>query len=325
LAAGETARRAAGSGRIERNAAGLPIALSVAGPALANAFVPALLEGTASRSAAALHIDVFDSVSTGIALPAPPWPASDVGPRGLVAGLPPGCTVIVAAAPGTVSVLDRGQCRAVEWVHDVRDTHPGVRAAPFAALFATWLPDHGRQVLHAGAVAGRAGAVLLLGAAGAGKSTAALACARGGMGYVADDFCALDSEHRVHALYTTGKLAADAPVACGDLPRLTQTLEGKAVLQLAACRGIRLVSNAPVVALALLGRASGEATSVSPLRRAEALRRAGPNCAFQLPGSIPATLSALRKLVEGVPCVSLRTGSRPEAIAAAVQALADRA
>src|SRR4029453_14013537 len=62
------------------------------------------------------------------------------------------------------------------------------------AVLPLLLPAFGLEPLHGASVALSGGAVLILGAAGAGKSTTALSLVRAGGTFLADDVCALDAK-----------------------------------------------------------------------------------------------------------------------------------
>ncbi len=75
----------------------------------------------------------------------------------------------------------------------------------------------GKQLIHAAAVGTEAGAVLITGRSGSGKSTTSLAALRGGLYYLGDDYVVvgLEPEPTVYSLYSTAKLNADQ---VGNLP-----------------------------------------------------------------------------------------------------------
>src|SRR5262249_49065941 len=87
-----------------------------------------------------------------------------------------------------------------------------LRAHPGAPALSAWLAGRGLQVLHAAAVAFAGRGVLLVGPGGAGKTTAALACALAGGDFLGDDLCAVEAGGipRVHSLFGTVKLNADS-------------------------------------------------------------------------------------------------------------------
>ena len=81
--------------------------------------------------------------------------------------------------------------RGAFWARDAEALPRWETAAPLRTLL-RWALRSGLHLVHAAAVVGARGAALLAGASGAGKSTTALAAAQAGLGYVGDDYCAVE-------------------------------------------------------------------------------------------------------------------------------------
>jgi hypothetical protein len=195
--------------------------------------------------------------------------------------------------------------RAAFWVRDATALERWETAAPLRTLLRWTLRP--LQMIHAAAVVGPRGAALLAGASGAGKSTTALAAAEQGLGFVADDYCAVGGQ-TVHSLYAVGKLYEPWP-GLRILPG-GETLDGKHIV---VPRG--LTREAPLVSI-VLPRVGGT-LSLEPARPAEALSALATSLLL-LPGSTQADLSALGKLVRSLPAYRLTTGPDPHAAAAAL-------
>jgi hypothetical protein len=141
-----------------------------------------------------LEIFAWDEAETLVPLPRPPWeppPAASANatPR-LV--LPPGGESyrITLAEQDSLFImysLERGQ--AVIWTRDAARLPTYVHSAPFPSLIHWWAQQHHLLLLHAGCVGTAAGAALLVGKSGSGKSTTALHCALAGFRYLSDDLC----------------------------------------------------------------------------------------------------------------------------------------
>src|SRR5205085_1064715 len=99
----------------------------------------------------------------------------------------------------------------VFWVRDARSLTRWETAAPLRTLLRWTLRP--LQMVHAAAVVGPRGAALLAGPSGAGKSTTALAAAEHGLGFVADDYCAVDlgSSRGTHRSTERARVVAAAP------------------------------------------------------------------------------------------------------------------
>lgn len=178
---------------------------------------------------------------------------------------------------------------------------PELVSHPIAAAVAAWALDAGVLAFHAGAVEADGRAVLLVGANGAGKSTAALAAAVTGFGYLGDDLCLVDpAAAEVHSWYATAKLLPDSVAAIGTdrWPRLAVNRLGKAVVCLQHVPTVRLVAGAPIAAIAVLDRRS--TAPPGRLRPAEAVP-ALRSTAVPGPGGMGPWLHAVVALSRRVP------------------------
>jgi hypothetical protein len=195
--------------------------------------------------------------------------------------------------------------RAAFWVRDAAALERWETAAPLRTLLRWTLRP--LQLVHAAAVVGPRGAALLAGPSGAGKSTTALAAAQHGLGFVGDDYCAVDGQ-TVHALFAVGKLDKPWP-GLRILPG-GETLDGK---HLVVPRG--LTPSAPLVSI-VLPRVDGT-LALQPARWTEALGALATSLLL-LPRSRQEDLAALGRLARSLPAYRLTTGPDPHAAAAAL-------
>lgn len=194
--------------------------------------------------------------------------------------------------------------RAAFWVRDASVLTRWETAAPLRTLL-RWALRERLQMVHAAAVVGPRGAALLAGPSGAGKSTTALAAAQAGLGFVADDYCAVGGT-TVHALCAVGKLETPWP-GLEILPGGT-TPDGKHIVV-----PPRLTPEAPLVSI-VLPRVSDE-LRLTPARPAEALSALAGSLLL-LPGSRQDDLAALGALARSLPAHRLDLGPDPHAAAA---------
>ena len=199
--------------------------------------------------------------------------------------------------------------RAVFWVRDAGALTRWETAAPLRTLLRWALRGHGLHMVHAAAVVGPRGAALLAGPAGAGKSTTALAASVAGLGYIADDYCAVElgTPPVAHALCAVGKLEEPWP-GLEILPG-GATPDGK---QIVVPPG--LTRSAPLVSL-VLPRVTAHGPALEPARPAEALSALASSLLL-LPGSRQDDLRALGALARSLPAHRLATGPDPAAAAA---------
>lgn len=282
---------------------GVSIRLRIAGEALAERLAPALAPLAVDASPPQLDIVAWEG-----ALPPPPWEASAQGEHYAADD-----GVQVLQGPESLTVLDGG--RAAFWVRDARSLPRWETAAPLRTLLRWALRGHGLHLVHAAAVVGVRGAALLAGTSGAGKSTTALAASDAGLGYVGDDYCAVDGDDppRAHALNAVGKLDAGG---LHRLPALRErmlaggpTPEGK---ELVVPRGV--VRSAPLVSI-VLPRVAAAGGPLEPARSAEALSALATSLLL-FPGSRQEDFAPLGALVRALPAHRLPLGPDPAAAAA---------
>jgi hypothetical protein len=277
-----------------------------------------------------LVVEMWDSAGSGVDIGRAPWPAEDLQPLGLVRSFCDDrflCAVDVHTA--SLSLFDGVSARARFWLEDARRMAYWQSATPLRLILSWFAATRGMQLTHAAAVAGPSGAVLLVGGAGAGKSTTSLSCLLAGLEFFGDDYClvAPRPQPMVHGVYTTAKLRPDG---LERLPKLRDVVRNlgrldreKAILDLADAYADRLGTSAPLRAIAVprvTGRLRVERASPGAVVRAMA-----PSTVFGLFGATPGTLPVLARLATEVPGYVLELGEDVDEVVDAVAALADAA
>jgi hypothetical protein len=271
-------------------------------------------------------ISVWDGTRT--APPDRPWGETGHEPLGVVSDYSDDrvrCAFDIHTS--SLIVHDRAARHSYTWYPDIASLPAWAKASPFRIPLSWLLNQSGMQMVHGAAVSIAGRAVLLAGAGGAGKSTTALACAMAGMGYLGDDYCAIDPECRtVHMVYRTAKALSST---LQMIPRLRpwvvnmdRVAEEKGVI-LFDSPGLDLVRSADLGAI-LLPRVSADGrTRVVPASRAEAMRALLPSTVGGLMGGTDFTPKALLKLIQTLPSFTLdlgaNLGSVTDAVAAIIQ------
>jgi hypothetical protein len=275
-----------------------------------------------------LTIDVWDSASSGSEQPPlPPTPPS--APAGALYHFrePP---LFGAYQPGlgALSVFDSTAATAWYWVADVRELPSWEVACPFRQLLFWWLRSRGNLQVHAAAVGTARAGALIVGPAGAGKSTVALSCLGSSLLYAGDDYVGVGLEPpRVISLYGTGKL--DGPHLGERLPQLEQRVvnraridDEKAVIDVGRDFPQQATSGFPLSALVIprIG-AADDGPRIAPASRATALAALAPTTMFQLHTGGREELSRLSALVARLPCFSIDVGGDTSAVPEAIRKL----
>ena len=301
--------------------------LRFAGDALVEPLTRAIAHLACDESdEATLTIDVWDSVSTGVAL-SPLLtalvdavhgnPFALLTPRHELKAL---TNARVAATyelgSGVFTLYDRSTNHAIYWVRDPDALPYYELGAPFRTTLNWWLSGRGVQCIHAAAVGREDGALLLTGKGGSGKSTTALACITSPLKYLGDDYCAfsIDGRPEVFSLYNTGKLRDDVDVQRQPhfapwIVNPDRERDEKYLMFLAEHARDRILSRAPLAAIVLprvTGAIRPRLTAVSP---ALALKSLAPTSMFQLPGSSRGAFEQMAALSRTMPCYSLECGA----------------
>ncbi len=316
--------------------AGERVALRFAGPSMAGPLTRALRHHPAAAGPPTVTIEVWDAATTGRPLPFlvdtllrlldRTW-LEDRDARGGLRALEDGPVRAAYYGPGLFSVYDAGTRAGVFFVRDAAALPWYEPGAPFRVLLDWALSGGTRQMLHAGAIVTDAGALLLGGAGGSGKSTTALSClGHPGLRYLSDDYVLVDcaEDVMVHSLYCTAKLKTET-----DLARFPH-LEGS-VTNRGAAEGEKpmlfvhehdpsaIATSAPVRALVFPRYLALEDCTVAPLPPATAFKLLAPSTVQQMPGTGTPALQLIRALTNRVPAFGLGLATDRRTIPAAVE------
>lgn len=313
----ERAAAAAGERSYSLSLAGATVRMRFAGEALVPRLMPALqhrIDATA-RAVGDLEVCIFDTTTTGVQMPPPAWGPDAYGPKGEIVGFNTD-RIRTVFQPGVdiLHLFDRERSLAVYWVADPEHVPWWESSFPLRTILHWWTVPTSLQPAHSGAVGVQGRGVLVAGNSGAGKSTSTLACLRGGMQYVGDDYVLIDVDRpAVHSLYSTAKLEPHNTARFPELEPLISNPDAldrqKALLYLADHRPDQLAHELEVVAI-VLPRVSGlPDTTLHPTSAAAALSVLAPTTSFHLPGNGPEVFHKLNRLVRSLPCYTLAAGT----------------
>ena len=311
--------------------AGFCLRLRFAGPALVPYIVPAFSHlPRGKQNGPALSICIWDSASTRTLRPAIPWVVRDderfatgrtPHPRRFYAFYQP--------AQKSVSMLDADRNVGLYWIHDARTLPYYESGAPLRVILQWWMATHGLQLVHAGAVGTPAGGVLLVGKAGSGKSTAALACLLAGLSFAGDDYVLIRTTPSpfVFSLYNSAKLHKEHLKRFLDLSRAVwnddRPGDEKGIVFIHQRYPERTPSGFPLRAVLLPRILDGAECSTQGISASVALAAMASSTIFQLPGAGEGALQAMAGLIQQLPCFVLSMGSDISRIAPTVSRLLD--
>ncbi len=264
-----------------------------------------------------LTICVWDTESSGVALPDSPWAVQPYLDRQEMWGVKGKRVRVVYEFAGEprLHIFDREARTAVFWSRGAQGTPFYERAAPFLRPLHWALGDLGLQLAHAAGIGSSAGGILVGGKSGVGKSTTTLACLAAGLGALGDDFVMLrDGDPPVaHSLYNKAKLVA-RHLKCalpGLLPAVVNPEEmeaEKAVVQIDELYPGQLVRSFPIRAV-VVPQISGESASrLVETTSAVGLTAIAPSTIFQLRWAGPEDFARIASVVRRVPNFRLELG-----------------
>lgn len=293
------------------------IRLRFAGPALMPVMLPALAHLVAQpiQAPADFTICLWDSASTGIRLPSPPWSWANYADRGEVRDYNDDrFRTAYFLEPGTLHMLDAKRNLAIYSTHDARHVPQNEMGSPLLHILHWWMRTHEWQLIHAAAIGKTSGGVLLAGKGGSGKSTTALACLGSDLLYVGDDYCllSLDTIPYAHSLYSSGKLDWEMYRQFSHLaPTIysaNQRDAEKALFFLHPLYSEKISLGFPIRAILLPRVTHCAQTTLAAASPMTALRALAPSTLFQLSGAGRREFHSIAKLVKQVPCYYLDLG-----------------
>ncbi len=296
--------------------AGYTVQLSFAGPALVPLLTPALAHlAVPDVPSPDLTLCLWDSASTGVQPPCA-WTKADVALRGEI----PACSneqilTAVQTDVNALSVLDHTNQLGFFCIDSSHSLRAYERAAPLKVLLHWWLRERGLVMIHAGAVGLAAGAVLIVGKTGAGKSTTTLACLNAGLHYLSDDRCLLSlaPTPQAYCIYNSAKLhlaqMKSFPNLLPAVGNLAETATEKALLHVNEFAPAQIAPHLPIRAILLAHVAGTTATTLAPVSRMALLRDFVASTLVYQPGAVQQEVELMAALVRQVPCYQINLGT----------------
>lgn len=309
--------------------AGTTVRLIFAGDGLARHFLPSIAHLEIEPAGdPGMTFHVWDSESTGVEMPPPPFAQDRFTDRGDIWGWnSPRIRSAFHWIECSVNLMDCATNEAVYWVQTARTLPYWTKASPLRTLLHWWTERNGCQLLHAAAVGGQDGAVLITGKGGVGKSTTALACLAAGMDYVGDDYVVVRAapEPRAYALYNTAKLNPDQVARLEHFrPLITNAPVGadeKAVISLYPARAGQVVRSLPLRAVLTPRIRPQRETTFHPTAKIALQRAAAFTTLSQLPLAGRHTHDYIEDLIGRLPGLEIGLGQAIDDIPDAISGL----
>ncbi len=273
-----------------------------------------------------LTICLWDSRSTGIDIPPPPWSQDDYLMRGEIGGYyDEHIFTHYDLYTGILSMLDLRQNIALYWLRDAKEFFYFETGAPLLTILNWWMGSHGKQMVHAAAVGTSEEGVLLVGKSGSGKSSTALACLDSKLLYAGDDHCFVETKPKPYAysIFCSGKLS---PKDFGRFPFLHEPLRyakqpygEKALFFLHEFFPQKITKGFPVKAIFIPRITTRPETQIKKTSALASLTALAPSTIFQLPHAGHEAFTFLSAFVKQVPAYTLELGTDVSGITRAIE------
>jgi hypothetical protein len=284
---------------------------------------------------AALTILVWDHEGTGEAIPPRPWAPEAEGVLGRVRDFgSPRFSAMVDLGETQVWMHDRERGVAFLWVRSLARLASWDRIHPLRLLLDAWARTQGLQMIHAGAVStSHGGGVLVVGPAGAGKSTTVLAMLAAGGRAVGDDYVLVGVGNRPLAYSIYGAMRIFESQR-GRFPFLmphpdVATPDGNGATKLTSYVAVHrpevMTGRLPVLAIVMPRPAPGRRTHAVREGGANALFAVAPNTLKQLDPQNAASFARMAALCRALPCWRLDLGDDLDAVPRAIDAITRQA
>lgn len=304
--------------RVTIGLAGVRIELRFASAALRDIMLPALRHlHVDDASGCEIRIGLWDQASSSIAAPSPPFDKKRFTDRGDIWGFNSRrFRLAFHYGEFSVNLFDRETGQGFFWVEDPDKLPYWTHAAPLRSQLHWCMELHGRQLLHAAAVGTDAGAVLLTGRGGIGKSSTALSALLHGFDFAGDDYvvASLEPEPRVYALYCSAKVNRDQLPRYESLRPWLRNPDGrpeeKAIFDLLPGHGDHLPSSMPIRAILVPEINCRPESAVTGDIHTDSIRHAASfTTVEQLPYAGRYTYDFIDELARRVPGYKLSLGS----------------
>jgi hypothetical protein len=300
-------------------------------PSLAHLELPAAAAGPADAD---LRVGVWDEEQADLLLPAPE-------PRMFAATQPylDVCSddrylALDEQWLGTSSYVDRQAGVAWHCVRGASTLPAHERAAPLRSVLNALLAARGRHLVHASAVGTAEGGVLLAGKPASGKSSSALACLGGRLGYLADGWCGVrqddsgDGAPQLFSVYSAAKLLSDGLDRFSELRAQVDAVDhvdgGKSTIFLGERWPSALLRGCPAKAILIPEVTGGAATVIAPTTQMAAWRALVPWTLTYLPGCGRASTELLTRQCARLPAFRLALGRDRQEVRAALEEFVTR-
>ena len=296
---------------------GLKIKLCFAGEAVNLRMMPAfdhLICDAANETA--LTVNIWDSQSTGVALPDEPWSEdiSQITDKILMFNQD-SIHMLYNPASMVYSLIDTKTRTAYCHVPDANLVPYYERSSPLRMILHWCFEQNGMHLIHSASVGIGGKGVLLVGRGGSGKSTTALASLINGLDYIGDDYIAVSKNPHplAFSIYNSVEVNSDVLEKIPELQNHIINLERldseKGLIFLNRSFSKNIVRQLKIKAI-VMPVVSGKSTScMYKIPSLKAFAELASSTIFQMPGSGEVMLRGLKHVINDLPVFAMDLGN----------------
>ena len=215
-------------------------------------------------------------------------------------------------------IYDKQQNIAVYWIETQRDDFDQRQLSAIREVLHWHMARYGRHLVHAAAVGGERGMVLLTGKSGSGKSTSSLACLNSNLGFCGDDNCyvSLDPDPMVHSFYGSAKVTNDSmpmiPEKLREAIEIVPNMYDKGIIFVAEVLPEKIVLEGPIRSIVSCTVTDQKYSSIRKASATETLLALAPTSLFAFRGGGQKPLDAMAELTRRCSTWKLELGEDTE-------------
>ena len=229
----------------------------------------------------------------------------------------------------SLSWLDSASSKVTGFITSADVQYPDQLGRPFQKMIIAWLQEREIQSIHAGLVGVGDTGLLIVGNAGAGKTTSAISCLQAGMNYLGDDVVGLQAHHngfQGHSLFATCLVEAEHlkrfPTLHDHSLRTRHSPAEKSVVYLNKLFPQQIKRSVPIRAIVLPNIVNQVKTTYRPATKTDALFALAPTSVMFLPRPTQESFTRLAEMVKQIPAYWLDLGNDLNSIPVSIRSLA---
>ncbi len=303
-----------------------------AGKQLIDKFKKPFLHGLNNKEETKADLEIFfwDTKSTNINMPPPPWSHENFSIRGDIAShTNENIKTFYNWKTGEVTCLNIALNKAVYWIKSHEDLGLNDYSHPLNSIFAPWLSKNNMLLIHSAAISEDNRAILITGRGNIGKSTTALTCAENGLGYISDDYVVYNTiDKSLYCLFSSGKRRTESKITHDKLNRNLSkdpdTSTEKQTFFFGNDEEINIVHKSKLNAIFIPEITDNKEPKIVKTDKEDIYKALILSSMRYLPGNNSCELNKMKELIEEFPTYKIKLSKDKKAVAKCIQNFIDK-